>query len=80
MSVEVMKTKEQKGQRRMNRPAYATESQIGYLKRLMNRATVLRVETVYIRDWDRMLMREASDLINEIKAKVEAAEAARMAR
>lgn len=57
----------------MHRPAYATEAQLSYLKRLMNRATVLRVETVYIRDWDRIMMSEASALISEIKAKVEAA-------
>ncbi len=62
----------------MHRPAYATDAQISYLKRLMNRATVLRVETVYIRDLDRMLMREAGALISEIKTKVEAAEAARV--
>lgn len=64
----------------MSRPAYATGSQISYLKRLMNRATILLVPTVYIRDWDRILMREASALIDEIKAKVEAAEAAKVQR
>lgn len=62
----------------MRRPAYATDAQISFLRRLMNRAMVLRVETVYIRDWDRIMMSEASALISEIKAKVEAAEAARV--
>jgi hypothetical protein len=64
----------------MNRPAYATGAQISYLRRLMDRATALRVQTLYIRDWDRILMSEAGTMISEIKAKIEAAEAARTAR
>ena len=58
-------------------PAYATGAQIGYLRRLLNQATVLRVESYYIRDWDSILAREASAMISDLKAKIEAAEAAK---
>lgn len=59
----------------LRRPAYATGAQISYLRRLLARAFALRIQTVYIRDWDRLLLREASSLISEIKGKIEAAEA-----
>lgn len=61
----------------MRRPAYATPAQISYLRRLQARATVLRVQSYYIRDWDRIMVGEASAMISDLKAKIEAAEEAR---
>ena len=58
----------------MHRPKYMTPAQEAFLRRLINRATVLRVESFYIRDWDRILMGEASKMISELKAKIEAKE------
>ncbi len=60
------------------RPAYATDAQMAYLRRLINRAFVLRVDTGFgplgSRD---ILMSEASKLIGMAKAAVEKAEDAR---
>ncbi len=53
---------------------YATSAQLRYLRLLMNQCFVARVESYYIRDWDRILRSEASSMIETLKARLAAGE------
>ncbi len=51
---------------------YATSAQLRYLRLLLNQCHAARVESYYIRDWDRILRKEASDMIETLKGRLNA--------
>ena len=49
---------------------YATPAQITYLRRLLAECFSKRVEGYYIRDWDRILRRDCSAMIDTLKTRL----------
>lgn len=56
---------------------YATSAQLTYLRRLNNECFSKHVDGYYIRDWSRILRREASEMIETLKARLAAKKEAR---
>ena len=56
--------------RKRNAWIYATGPQLAYLRRLLNECFSRRIEGYYIRDWDRILKSEASEMIAELRRRL----------
>lgn len=54
---------------------YATSAQLRYLRLLLNQCHAARVEGYYVRDWDRILRSEASEMIETLKRRLAAGKA-----
>lgn len=52
---------------------YATSAQLRYIRLLLNQCFAARVEGYYVRDWDRILRSEATEMIGTLKRRLEAA-------
>lgn len=51
---------------------YATPAQLRYIRLLNNQCDGFRVVGYYIRDWDRILRSEATEMIRVLKERIEA--------